>query len=236
MSAAIGKNFTFAEKEKFFELASGPNDESGLPTISLPVGAELYRADSGGAKEPGADVPAFFTNRGSTRAYRRGAAGTLSSYVVKKEARLFDMNFNSLGKLGTLLDKDDIKVLIHYYNIKELYVNPSGFTPADLAAYRANRSKYPNYLNRRMAEIVCRLGFDGWVVKPFDPKRRSGLIQISHYIDGGALKTREVAYTPEIMLCKWKDIMDLKSLSVPNNNAAVSAAAGKARRTRRLRR
>ena len=160
--------------------------------------------------------------------------------MVKKEARLFDMNFNSLGKLGTLLDKDDIKVLINYYNIKELYVNPSGFTPADLAAYRANRSKHPNYLNRRMAEIVCRLGFDGWVVKPFDPKRRAGLIQISIYIEGGVLKTRKVPYTPEIMLCKWKDIMDLKSLSIPNNNVGAAAAAAgsakKARRTRRLRR
>jgi hypothetical protein len=235
MSAALAKNFVFAEKAKFFELASGPKDDSGLPTISLPVGAELYRADHGGAREPGADVPAFFTNRGSTRAYRRGAAGTLSSYVVKKEARLFDMNFNSLVMLGSLLDEDDVEVLMYYFNIEDLYVNPSGFTPADLAAYRANTSKHPNYLNRRMAAIVCRLGFDGWVVKPYDPEKRTGLVQISYYMDGGEVKTREVAYAPEIMLCKWKDIMDLKSLSVPNNNAA-GAAAAKARRTRRLRR
>jgi hypothetical protein len=231
MSAAV-KNFVFADKTKFFELANGPNTDTGLPTVLLPVGAELYRADHAGAKEPGAEVPAFFTNRGSTGAYTRGKTGTLSSYVVKKEARLFDLNLNSILPLVPLLDDDEVEVIMHWFNHEDTYVNPSGFTPKNLADYRSGTSKYPNYLNRRMANIICKLGFDGWIVKPFDIKKRTGLEQLSYYVDGKSLKTRIVPYAPEIMLCKWKDTMDLKSLAV-NGAAATGSAAGGRRRTRR---
>ena len=233
MSAAV-KNFVFADKTKFFELADGPDSDTGLPTIVLPAGAELYRADHAGAKEPGADVPAFFTNRGSTAAYTRGAKGALSQYVVKKEARLFHMTLNSIFRLMPLLaNRDDIEVLMTYFDPEEAVVNPSGFTPKNLATYRANTSKFPNYLNRRMAEIICRLGFDGWVVKPYNEGKRTGLAQLSYYKDSDKVKTRIVAYTPEIMLCRWKEILDLKYLAVPNN--APAPVAGKARRRRRTR-
>ena len=228
MSAATGpvSNFVFADKSKFFELAEVSDSETKLPTVLLPAGAEVYRADHAGAKEPSADVPAFFTNRGSTSAYTRGAKGTLSSYVVKKEAKLFHLTLNSILQLVPMLEEEDMEeVLMHWFNPEEAYVNPSGFSPKNLALYRSNISKYPNYLNRRMAAIVCKLGFDGWIVKPFDPKKRTGLEQISYYKDGAKIKHRFVPYAPEIMLCHWKEIMDLKSLT-----------AGGRRRTRKAKR
>jgi hypothetical protein len=275
MSAAMGPathtaNFTFLDPSKFLSLPDGPVDEgTGLPTIILPAGAELYRADHGGAKEPGANVPAFFTNRGSTRVYTHGAKGTLSQYVVKKPARLFHMSLDSLDKrmIGSYADKltdEDLEVFMNYIEHDDLgftqYVNPSGFTATDLDEYKSGKVTHPNYLNRRMAEIVCRLGFDGWIVKPYTVDERTGagtgLIQFSM---GLMLKQRAeleeklsvaksgeekkalimdfeqnpplTAYKPEIMLCRWKEHMDLKSLAVPNN-VAGGVSAGKARRSR----
>jgi hypothetical protein len=59
---------------------------------------------------------------------------------------------------------------------------------------------------------------------------------MSYYMDGATVKTRIVLYTPEIMLCKWKDIMDLKSLAAngaATGSAAAGTAGGRRRRTRR---
>jgi hypothetical protein len=267
MSAAVA-NFVFADRSKFFSLPDGPEDaETGLPTVLLPVGTELYRADPSGAKEPGANVPAFFTNRGSTRAYTRGAKGTLSSYKVKKEARLFNMDLYSLHKraiarFADQLTDEELEVFMNYITHNEgnfaEYVNPSGFLPSNLHDYKSGKVAHPNYLNRRMTAIFCRLGFDGWVVKPYSydeaARKGTGLVQFSIAaafrlqeeleMKLAAAKRKEeklalqreysakeplVAYTPEIMLCKWKEHMDLKSLEV-SNNAAGAMAGAKARR------
>jgi len=189
MSAAVGvANFTFHDRSVFFELPDGPVDPvNGLPTVVLPVGAVVYRADHGGAKEPSGDVPAFFTNVNSTRAYTRGAKGTKSSYVVKKEARLFHMNLNSLMALARHVASTggDTDVFDHYLAMTEdeygerFFVNPSDFLEANLKEYREGKVSHPNYLNRRLAQIVCSLGFDGWVVKPFDVEKKTGLEQLS---------------------------------------------------------
>jgi hypothetical protein len=253
MSAA--SNFTFRNREKFFELPSGEDFKKGrgpkLPTIVLPVGSVIYRADHAGAKEPSTEVPAFFTNRGSTRAYRRNMSGTLSSYVVTKEARLFDMTIHSLSKLKKYLTTEKEHEVFDNYFVKVgkvPAVNPSYFTPDDLIEYQTKKVAYPNYLNRRMAEIICRIGFDGWVVKPITDDLETGLIQLSiARMMAGVNPLAE--YTPEVMLCNWKEHMALKSLPEPNtpkgspkgspkgNGAgAAAAAASKERRTRKARR
>jgi len=247
MSAAA--NFAFNDRSKFFDLPNGKvfKEKGGpeLPTIHLPVGSVIYRADHGGAKEPSSEVPAFFTNRGSTRAYRRKQAGTLSSYVVTKEARLFDMNLNSLVKLDEYLTTDKENEIFGNYLVDvggHLAVNPSYFTPDDLAEYQTKKVAMPNYLNRRMAEIVCRLGFDGWVVKPYDFDRKTGLLQLSLMLLAAG-KDPLIEYTPEIMLCNWKGHMGTKALPEPNtpkgpvivSKGASTHSASKARRTRKAR-
>jgi hypothetical protein len=183
MSAAIGTaNFAFKDRSAFFELPDDPTTE--LPTVVLPVGSVVYRADHAGAKEPGADVPAFFSNHESTGTYTHGVKGSRSSYIVKKEARLFHMNLNSLMELANYVGESggDTTVFVHYISSWEgdLFVNPSGFTPSDMENYKKGAVAHPNYLNRRMAEIVCALGFDGWVVKPFSIEKKTGLPQISY--------------------------------------------------------
>jgi hypothetical protein len=244
--AAAAANFTFRNKDAFFELASGDDFKKGsgpkIPTIVLPVGSVIYRADHAGAKEPSSEIPAFFTNRGSTRSYRRGKAGTLSSYTVTKEARLFDMNLNNLMKLRPYIRSAKNREVFGYYFIEvggEWAVNPSYFTPDNLAEYQAKKVAYPNYLNRRMAEIICRLGFDGWVVKPYDFDRRTGLIQLSLVLLEAGEADPLVEYTPEVMLCNWKEHMSLKALPEPNSpkgSPKGSKGASAERRTRKARR
>jgi hypothetical protein len=252
---AAAANFTFKDKSKFFELEAGEalkkGDGPALPTIVLPVGSVIYRADHAGAKQPSGEVPAFFTNRGSTRAYRRKAKGTLSSYVTTKEARLFDLNLNSLFDLRPYITKAKDREMFENYLMKvggQWTVNPSYFTPRDLAEYQAKKVAFPNYLNRRMAEFICGLGFDGWVVKPYDFGKKTGLIQLSLAL----LAMGEdplIEYTPEVMLCGWKEFASVKGLPEPNTpsgspkgspkgkgGAGTAAAGSKERRSRKARR
>jgi hypothetical protein len=124
-------------------------------------------------------------------------------------------------------------------------VNPSYFTPRDLAEYQAKKVVFPNYLNRRMAEIICRLGFDGWVVKPYDIDRKTGLIQLSLTLLASG-EDPLIEYTPEVMLCGWKEFAAVKALPEPNTpspnesskekTAAAAPAGTKERRTRKGRR
>lgn len=252
---AAAANFTFKDEKKFFELPAGADFKKAggpeLPTIVLPVGAVIYRADHAGARQPSGDVPAFFTNRGSTRAYRRKAKGTLSSYVTTKEARLFDMNLNSLFELRPyIVDNEKDREVFQNYMIEvggHWAVNPSYFTASDLAEYQEKTVAYPNYLNRRMAEIICRLGFDGWVVKPYDSSKKTGLMQLSLALLAKG-KDPLVKYTPEVMLCGWKEFMSVKGIPEPNTpstspkgspkskSGAGAAANSKERRTRKARR
>ena len=259
---AAAANFTFKDKSKFFELEAGEALKKGagpaLSTIVLPAGSVIYRADHAGAKQPSGEVPAFFTNRGSTRAYRRKAKGTLSSYVTTKEARLFDLNINSLFDLRPYITKEKDREVFENYLIKvggHWAVNPSFFTPSDLAEYqeKAKEGAFPNYLNRRMAELICRLGFDGWVVKPYDFDRKTGLIQLSLTLLAAG-EDPLIEYTPEVMLCGWKEFAAVKGLPEPNtpsgspkgsrksspkskSGAGGTAAAGsKERRSRKARR
>ena len=103
-----------------------------------------------------------------------------------------------------------------------------------------------------MAELICGLGFDGWVVKPYDFDKKTGLIQLSLALLAAG-EDPLVEYTPEVMLCGWKEFAAVKGLPEPNTpagspkgspkgkegagGAAAAAAAGsKERRTRKARR
>ncbi len=82
-----------------------------------------------------------------------------------------------------------------YVNVEKLVVLPT------IPLGRADKNGHIPYLNREIARIVCKAGFDGWVVCPFNPAKKRGLVQYS-MIHG------VVQYSPEIMLCKWSQFMD----------------------------
>jgi hypothetical protein len=93
------------------------------------------------------------------------------------------MNLNSLMTLAEQVASTggDTAVFDLYIAMTEdeygerIFVNPSDFLEANLKEYGEGKVSHPNYLNRRLAQIVCSLGFDGWVVKPFDVEKKTGL-------------------------------------------------------------
>jgi hypothetical protein len=170
-----------------------------LPTVIIPAGATFHRADHEGAKEPSADIPAFFGNRKSIAPYARGIGErAYSSYRVTNPMRLFEMTMNSVYDLYFHPDlSEDEKEWI------QLYLNPEigAVIPAVPTGPKGPTGHLP-YLNREITNIVCRLGFDGWIVFPFAPEKKQGLIQFS------LVEKKRFPYSPEIMVCKWKDHME----------------------------
>lgn len=197
-------NFTFEGPESYEYLKEGSpisyevrGEKIDMSVIRLPVGAVLHRADRTGAKTPSDKVPAFFGNQYSIRVYA-GPLGkpAYSSYVVKKEAKLFVVNAQSIMKLffHPKMTAKEKAFIDKYLNIPSAAVLPS-FPLGQVDGHT-------HYLNREIANIVCkRLGLDGWIVLPFDAERGRGMKQIS-FVHG------IVPYAPEIMLCKWTDVMD----------------------------
>jgi hypothetical protein len=162
-----------------------------IPTRIVPEGSIVYRADAGGAKSPSANVPAFFSNNTSITVYKRGDEKNVSKYRTTKAMRLFEMTIQNLKTLYafhpslTSEDKDFLK----------LYLSKQT-EGAVLPIYPTK----DRYLNRTIANLVCRLGVDGWIVQPYQAGT-SGMLDYS------IVRRNIKPYTPEIMVCKWTDCM-----------------------------
>jgi hypothetical protein len=231
---------------EFWHTLSETGISEGLPVVDLPIGTEFFRADRDGAKSPNSSVPAFFTDKNTVVPYTKPFPGklnlgetTISAYRVKKSARLLHITLNSVGKIfdHPKITEDDIEVLSQWLLVGKMlpYLYPSGFTETNLRNYQTGRTTFPMYLNRRVAEIICKLGFDGWIVKPFNPEKRTGIFQVSvikvkqlqtllgkkqpellelpidtliHLFLEDLEQQITVPYPPEIMLCKWETIME----------------------------
>lgn len=177
----------------------GPIDiPQTLTTFQLPTGATLHRYDEGGAKEPASEMPAFFGNRTRTRVYARAGKNTakanaaLSSYTVTTPARLFDLNLNNLAALFNHPDLSEAeqKILRAYIKYPEddipefersifpIYARyakyPVTHVRPALPIGPKNEKGYQPYLNRKMADLICKLGFDGWVARPLNPGKKQG--------------------------------------------------------------
>lgn len=178
-----------------------------LPTLVVPKGSIVYRADATGAQNPSDAVPAFFSNNTSITVYKRGKEENVSKYRTTRDLRLFQMNIQNLKTLFVVhpaLTSEDKQFL-------KLYLSKQ----AEGAVLPIFPTK-DRYLNRTIANIICRLGVDGWIVQPF----REGA---SGMLDYSMVRRNIKPYTPEIMVCKWTDCM------------ARISEGGKTRRTRRKR-
>jgi len=173
------------------------NEEIHLPTLILPEGSVIHRADHEGAKSPSNEIPAFFGDRKSIKIYARGKpeAEAVSSYSVKRPITLFHMTLNTILDISVHPDltKGDKEALRAY--VGEGFVIPIKFLRKENIEKRL-------YLNRRIANMICRLGFDGWVVNPYDPDKKQGLVQF-------IISRQDIAeYSPEIMLCTWTNFLE----------------------------
>jgi hypothetical protein len=178
-------------------------------TVTIPVGTNIHRADHQGATLPSTELPAFFGNSQTINIYARGNPDAFSHYEFTKEANLINLSYETLHKLmiNPYLDGEEIEILNLYFDMENGYVKPTNFRQIDkLKMIQAQKSKQPipriKYLNRLVAEIVCKLGFDGWIVLPYSQEKRQGMFQYS------VLQKQEMPYPPEIMLCKWDDFLE----------------------------
>lgn len=181
-----------------------------FPTVTVPVGTIMYRGDKGGAQLPAAGLPVFFGNKNSVGIYAAKNEKNISKYRVTKTLKLLELNLNTVYALQMaliaymppeFLGKDEKKQSLLKQLILMWSDPDSGIMKPSVPIGPKRASGHIPYLNRLMADIVCRLGFDGWIVFPYDPAKRQGLTQMS-IIHG------EVAYPPEIMVCAWTDHME----------------------------
>jgi hypothetical protein len=203
----------------------GISETFEIPMIRIPKGAILYRADRKGAQKPSESVPIFFSDRESIRMYQQNRTPqgkilnrgeqAITKYKVKENLRLLRFDFDSIPKLQNMLKKiikegkdeyknivsiDELKLLVFYLNPRYGAVLPT--LPAKM--YReTSETEYLEYLNRDISNIICKLGFDGWIVLPFDAEKRQGLIQLS------LITKQDSVYPPEIMLCNWTRHLEL---------------------------
>jgi hypothetical protein len=184
-----------------------------LPTIEIPVNTIFHRADWEGIKLPSTNVPAFFGNRESINIYTRGKGNSVvSSYRTKTPLVLFNMNPISLIWLSKIPQlTEDEKNYMKQYFIREgelAFVIPTIPFPSEALQQNYKQKKergeeaYLPYLNRLIAGILCRLGFDGWIVRPYNPEKGDGLLQYS------MVRNEVFPYSPEIMVCNWNTKME----------------------------
>jgi hypothetical protein len=221
------------------------SDKVSLPICILPEGSIIHRFDKEGARDPSTNVPIFFGNRTSVKFYSGKAENaevnaTRSSYRVKRPVQLLHINTESMGVFLQLqLTPEEIDFFEVFCRMGKTHpillpALPYGTVKEIVLGIRAGRPE--KTLNRRFAEIVCRLGFDGWVVKPYNPDTNEGVLQITCGInqvqaaDGtivtlDAIKTLTEAQAetahyispkdghltpmpPELVLCRWDIFMD----------------------------
>ena len=201
------------------------NDSIQYPIVVLPVGTVLHRADRTGATTPSDAVPAFFGNRKSIEVYA-GTKGdeAYSSYKVMKPLHLFEMNFNSLRDLifHPGMTDEDITLLKSYYRIEKGFVLPTIITSKENM-----KGPHPDYMNRKMARLICRLGFDGWIVMPFNVKKRKGLTQFV------LSRKEEVPYMPEVMVCRWSEHMERLPAAIKGGRRQTRRRSRRMRQTRK---
>ena len=178
-----------------------------FPICTLPEGSIIHRFDKEGAKDPSKNVPIFFGNKKSVSFYSGKKSddeinATRSSYRIKRPVRLLHMNAESIGKIQQLdITLEEMEFIQVYFRMGYV-ANSAGKnveTPLIVPAMpygtiaEIRSQTYEKTFNRRFAEIVCRLGFDGWVIKGLNPDKEEGVLQIT----GGAPQLRSPDGTPD---------------------------------------
>lgn len=221
-----------------------------IPVCILPAGSILHRFDKEGAHDPSKEVPIFFGNKASVSFYSGKKTpeeinATRSSYRLKRPARLLHINAEAMKRFAELsITPEEAEFFEVYYrhgfvrnskgeNVETPIILPA--TPYGTIAEMRSQTREKTF-NRRFAEIVCRLGFDGWVIKQLNPDKQEGVIQITcgtpqlRSPDGtvvtidklGTLSREQGTQArliapldgnlspmpPEIVICRWDVFMD----------------------------
>ena len=161
-----------------------PLRNSKYDTVTIKKGTMIFRGDYEEKKPISKDLPAFFSDIITATIFTRGRSEYLYGFKVIREPTLFHLSYKNLHKLKTdkSLHEEELKALDKYIGP---FINPIDFlNPEDAPKL---------YLNRRILQIVCRLGYDGWLAYPESLKQR--------------LQGKYSFYNPEIALCDWSNFL-----------------------------
>jgi hypothetical protein len=174
-----------------------------LKTLTLNIDLVIFRGDNTEKKVPSGKYPVFFGDKQSASIYTRGAPEKLSSYKVVNQPNLFHLSYMNLLALSECeeLGKDELAALEMYLQIGETSEGKS-FPYIVPVGYLKGKENFDAklYLNRRILNTVCRLGYDGWIALPDEIIQRN-LVSVDK--ETGEMKYKFNRYNPEIAICHW---------------------------------
>lgn len=184
-----------------------PDADKLYKTATLIPGTVIFRGDNDKKKLPSTEVPAFFADAMSAHIYTRGDKNKLSAFRVKSQPKLFILSYMNLAALfdeDERLTAEEKQALDMYLQTEPglpPYIVPVGFLKRENA-----QGEHKLYLARRIINIVCRLGYDGWIAMPDTLIQRN--LDTRHAMETGEYRYILNPFNPEIALCKWDTWLD----------------------------
>lgn len=186
-------------------IISQPGRNTTYAIKTLQRGLVLFRGEHTDRREPGREVPAYFSDMVSANIYTRGDPTRLFAFRVKRAPKLIELSYKTLVNLmdDDRLTDEERAVLDQYLQIDGdiPYIVPVGFFKREDA-----EGEHALYLNRRVLNLICRLGYDGWIVLPESVIQRN--LDTAYYKETGKLRYRLNPYNPEIALCRWAEFLE----------------------------
>lgn len=181
-----------------------PTQKNGeaYSTYTVREGTQIFRGDHDSKKLPSTAVPAYFTDIISATIYTRGDPDKLSGYTVIKQPNLFHLSYQNLITLfdeDKRLTEEERESLNIYLQVSE--ESPPHIIPVFFMKPENAKGEHKLYLNRRILNIICRLGYDGWVALPETLLQRN--MDAAHYKVTGEIRYKLNPYNPEIAICNW---------------------------------
>lgn len=167
--------------------------------LALKKGGLWYHGSRTNA--PSTAVPAFFSDLSGASIYAGHNRKKIATYRVKEKARLFVLSYKNLATMldDPRLTEEEVLTLDRYLQIQER--GPPYIIPIDFLKRENIEGEHKLYLNRRMANLICRLGYDGWIAFPGTLLQRA--IDKLHLQETGKIRFYLADYNLELMLCKW---------------------------------
>ena len=180
-------------------------DPGKYTIVTIKTDTVIYRGDHRGNKTPTGSVPVFFADKESATIYTRKNATKMYSYKIIKSPRLFVLSFPSILELSKdeRLTNEERAALDSYLSISAdgvPYIIPVSFLKKENM-----EGEHKLYLNRRIVNIICRLGYDGWIVFPDTLIQRN--MDTKHYMETQEVRYVLNPYNPEIVVCKWDEFV-----------------------------
>ena len=186
-----------------------PKDRNGISIVTFPKEYFLFRS----ARESKFKIPSWFSDEEGAMAYARLNPNlSCKRYITKKKLRLVDIsevsNLNAMWNSPLLTNEEKYVVS---------YVSGINTTPEIEAKRRAHKKikkkgllvfspvgfltkedmRKGDYVNLLFARIVCKFGYDGWLI----PRRTIIDGSHGHY------------FVQEVMLCNPEDVLTKTEIS-----------------------